>query len=228
MISKRNRCRSFLALGAVAALLGFSCLAHGETATPSGPSVLAPAVVVTPAPGASTQQPAAPAPGPETQPATIVPAARREEEEGAAAQTPAPAPVAKAPNIFEKAAAYMQGKDALALKIKNLEREKAELAAQLKTANETIATLNTELAELRAGKAKLEESVSALESERQTVEGTLAQVGFPQSKLPAAAGIENAGSTEEELLAQFKAAPTPEAKSQAAEKLRAFRAKAKA
>lgn len=187
----------FRPLLAAAAILCLSGLAHAEPPTTGTPA---------PAPAATTTPPT-PAPAPE--PGATAPApARRKEDECTGDDTPAPEATAT-PSIFDRAAAYMKGKEGIAGELAAL-RKRAEVAeGALATANATIAAQNTELTDLRAGKARLEAAVSGLETERTDVAAEVAAIGFPAASLPKPEVVEKAGESAEGLLAQFRAEKDP-------------------
>lgn len=205
--------RTFAALALAVALFGLPLVTHADPPAPPTTGSPAPAAVVAPPVEAPAPPPANPAP------AAVAPATRKEDE--SAPQTPqAAAPKA---SIFDRAAALMKGKDALAAQIAGLERERDDFKAQLGTATATIATLNAELAELRAGKSQIEAALQTAEGEKKTVAETVAGLGFPPAKLPNAQSVEEAGESEEGLMAAFRAETDPVKRADIAAQMRASR-----
>lgn len=196
-MNRKPTSRRFLPLLTLCATLAFSALALANDAPPA---------TGTPAPAPTTTAPATPpAPVPAPAPGAIAPAPnRREEDEPGAPGNPAPG-VTAAPSIFDRAAAFMKGKEGVAAEIAGYKKRATDAEALLATANGTIAAQNAELLELRAGRKKLEDSLALMETERTDVAGTVAGLGFPSANLPKPSTVEAAGESAEGLLAQFRA-----------------------
>jgi hypothetical protein len=171
-------------------LLSFALFIAAFTITASAQSPAPPAAPTSSAATTAPELPSTPA-SPTVPPTPSAPAARREET----IEAPAPAAndtgvVEKRPTVFQRAAAYLQDREALAGEITSRDHTITDLRSQLAQRDQTIAAQNSELTELRAGRDQLQTAITRLESERTTVTNTIASLGFDQTKLPAAAALD--------------------------------------
>lgn len=162
-------------------------LFSADTATAGGTSQVEPAPLapVEPAPVA----PAEPVePDPESPAAPAAPATPAPAAPAAPAEPAASAP--KKLTIFDRAGSYLRSQSALVGDLTTARAEVARLTAELGTSAQTIATLNSELADLRAGRDQLAATVTSLEAAQTTVAAgvadAMAQIGVPAATLPPA------------------------------------------
>jgi hypothetical protein len=162
-----------------------------DTATGGGTSQVAPAPVAPVAPVAPAE-PDPEAPADPAAPAPTAPTAPAEPAE----------PAASAPKkltIFDRAASFMQDRGTLVKQISDLTGSVSAHLATIAERDQTIVTLNAELSELRTGRDQLAATIAGLEKNQTTVANgvtsTLAEIGVPLDKLPAAEADTTAAKT---------------------------------
>jgi len=173
-------------------LLGSRFLA-ADTATAGGTSVPAPASQVDPA------APSAPAPEAPKEPAPAAPVPPPDPPAPESASAP------KKSNIFARASAYMQDRGALVGEIATLKSAVTAHLATIEQRDRTIAELNSELAELRAGRDQLASTVASLEDRQSNVAAgvidAMASIGVPPGELPASQGED---ASDDALLSKYE------------------------
>jgi TolA-binding protein len=141
-------------------------------------------------------------------------------DEPPVAPAPAPAPTSAAPppgpkpgslsSRISAAAAAMRGQGAVAAQIAERDSTIATLRAENTRLTGQVTQLTGQVAQQRTELDAVEATVRTLEGQRSTVTDTLATLGFPQDRLPAASdGDTAAENSPEGLQAKLKTEDDP-------------------
>jgi TolA-binding protein len=208
------RIRTFILAAFTLTAITLTC-AHANEAPPaSPPPAPAPAAPPADAPPPAVkpdEPPAAPAPPPPT----------------SAAPPPGPKPGSLSSRI-SAAAAAMRGQGAVAAQIAERDSTIATLRAENTRLTGQVTQLTGQVAQQRTELDAVEATVRTLEGQRSTVTDTLATLGFPQDKLPAASdGDTAAENSPEGLQAKLKSETDPLARAEIAQRIITLRDKKK-
>jgi hypothetical protein len=102
--------------------------------------------------------------------------------------TNGPTPVR--PNVFQRAAAFLQTRDGFAGELAQRDQTITSLQTAISQRDQTIAQQTAELNELRSGRDQLQQAMTRLESENLNVVDRVAALGFEANRLPAAVSLD--------------------------------------